>query len=551
MNLILLHALLVLTHSQAQGSVLDWLPANTQTVVMVDNFPQAVELYQSAEHQESGSSFQERFAMEPDEVADLIVGEFLRAELIETDGTINEVAIAEVGAGIDDAIEKIHERLEQHGAQVTVELFGAHEGRVITRKGEDGTGNISVHLIHEGRMLLADSAAAANAIITHLDASDRSGLAQQRGFAEVWKQFSPQLVGDSLAIAWYADPWLKVRSRQHEAEKREASRQEYLFAERHGMTGIVGLGGSVVFGESGAETVQALAYAPKALASSLQMATHLTGTNDLTLPVWISEAVAEVVVLHGNVDKALEHSGLLFDDGFADGLEGTYDEVLLDLKDLLDLDIKKELYPLLGPRLYLLHGAVENRQWQPLLAAFEVQNAERASQILRILIADDPEATEVVLAEESDRVWHVPGKHGGRDFVLGMLKGVAVYANDLEFAKAAMRFDESAALLPADQLVASRYRAVEGVNARPSILIVRKPSSEDQTFSVHPLDLIFQGARFFTAHEGQAVKSMQWLPRRLTLLLARHGVVVGFDEKDGWRFVAGTAGQTEEHQDAP
>jgi hypothetical protein len=544
LKLILLHALLALSYSQTPETLLDWLPSNTQTIVVVNNFQRAVEVYHSAQHQESSSSFQKRFAVAPEEVADLIVGEFLRAELIESDGTISGVAIARVGADIDEAIKMIHERRRQHRASVVVKTFGSHEGHIITQQDEDGTERISVHLIYDGRLLLADSVAAANSIVTHFDTTGASGLAKQSGFTAVWNKCSPQLGGEALTIAWYADPWLKFRGAQQASEENKAVGEEYRFAERHGLTGIVGLGGNVVFGAGGEQTVQAFAYAPQPLISSFQMATQLTGTRDLTLPVWVSKAVAEVVVFHGNMDKALEHAGLLFDDGFADGVQGTYDEVLFDLRDLLELDVKKELYPLLGPRVYLLHGAADNREWQPLVVAFEVQDAARVAEIIRILIADDPEATEIALSEESDRVWRVPGKRGGRDFVLGILKGVAVYANDLEFAKAAMRFDKSEAFLTPDQFVTLRARTVEHIDALPSILLVRKPNSEAQASIVDPLDLVFQGAQFFVASEARDVESPQWLPRRLTMLLANHELVVGFDEKDGWKFVARTGGPT-------
>jgi hypothetical protein len=201
--------------------------------------------------------------------------------------------------------------------------------------------------------------------------------------------------------------------------------------------------------------------------------------------------------------------------------------------------------------MYVLHGAVANRDWQPLVVAFEVQNSARVAEIVRLLIAEDPEATEVVLGDELDRVWRVPGKRGGRDFVLGMLKGVAVYANDLEFAKAALRFDNSEPLLTGDQFAAARDRAVQGIDGLPSILVVRKPSSADQLSLAHPLDLVFQGAQFFTAHDAQDVDSVPWLPRKLMMLLARHELVVGFAEKGVWKFVARSGDQTRESDHAP
>ncbi|MEO8499245.1 MAG: hypothetical protein ABI614_29620, partial [Planctomycetota bacterium] len=384
----------------------------------------------------------------------------------------------------------------------------------------------------------------ANALAAHIATVEGKSLVGQKKFQQVWEKCSVELKGESLALAWYADPWLGIRIRKQENENKD-----YLFADRHGMTGIVALGGSVVFGDADAQSVKAFAHAPKPLVSSLQMVEQLSGADDLTLPTWVSKAATDIVVLHGSVDKALKHAGRMFDDGFADGVDGTYDEVLSDLKEALDLDLQQELYPLLGPQVYLVHGAAEHRDWQPLVVAFEVKDAARVAEILSALIADDPEASEVVLTRDTDRVWHVPGKRGARDFVLGMLNGVAVYANDLDFAKAALRFDESEALLTREQLLRLRDRAVKDVAGRPSLLIVRNPNSDEPTSTAHPLGLVFEGTQFFADREAHDVGSMQWLPRRLTMMLARHDLVVGFNDEDGWEFAARSGGQLEVSQD--
>jgi hypothetical protein len=131
-----------------------------------------------------------------------------------------------------------------------------------------------------------------------------------------------------------------------------------------------------------------------------------------------------------------------------------------------------------------------------------------------------------------------------------MLRGVAVYANDLEFAKQAMRFDESKAIMTTGHLEAMRSRALEGIDELPSILIVRKPSSEKPQSLAQPLDLVFQGPQFFTAAEDRNAETMPWLPRRLTMLLARHQLAVGFNDKEIWKFRA-RAAEKETNQHAP
>ena len=546
MNLTLLGVLLASSCAASRTTLTDWLPANTQFVVVVNDLERAWQVYQSAERPRSSDSLQERFAIAPEELTGLIEGEFLRAHLVGEDGATMEVALARVNPDIEERLTKIYVRLEQQqDAKITAKSFGSSQGNVIRRPGEAGGERVSVHAIADGWILFADSAAAADAILADTETGDRKGLARKEGFAETWRDSSSQLGGEDLAIAWYSDPWLEARTRERARENGLSSDKAYLFAKRHGITGIMGLGGSVVLDGNGRETTEARAYAAPRLTSSIQMTTHLAGTNKLMIPEWVSQAVTEVVVLHGNVGHALDHSGLLFDDGFAEGVEGTYEEVLLDLQDLLELDLKKDLYPRLGPHVYMLYGKSENRTWQPLVVAFEVRQRDRVEEILGILIADDPEATEVVLPGDSGRVWHVPGKRGGRDFVLGMLRGVAVYSNSVEFVKAAMRFDNSEAFGAGQRLIALQDRVTNGSDALPSMLIASHETSHDPTSNVHPLDFVFQDAKYFAAQESPDVNSQLGLPRRLTMLLARYELVVGFYEKHRWKFVAQTEALTE------
>ena len=47
------------------------------------------------------------------------------------------------------------------------------------------------------------------------------------------------------------------------------------------------------------------------------------------------------MILHGDIPESLRHIGLVFDDAFAQGVKGTYEQVLEDLRaeDGLGIDL--------------------------------------------------------------------------------------------------------------------------------------------------------------------------------------------------------------------
>jgi hypothetical protein len=505
------------------------LPGNVQAVVAVNDFERSWKLCQSLSRKFEAAAFKRQFAIAPSEVADLVEGELWRVELIMPDGALVATVTASLARNGSEELKKIHERLQREGSRITATTFGAHTGSVIIRRDEGGAECVSVHLVQGGRVVMTNSVAAAESMVTGRDTE--SSLTNTDKFAAVWGRCSPPLADEPLAMAWYVDPWIEARVRQQNG----VSQTEYETARRHGLTGIVAVGGNIVFGDEGAESIRAWAWTEEAPVGSLQMGTHLTGSEDLVLPSWVSEVPDGVAVVHGEIDKALAHIGPLFDDAFAEGVEGTYNDVLKDLRDLLDLDIEKELYPQLGPNAYLLYAAQEHAR-QRMLIAFNVKDARRVAEIIRTLVVDDPEVDEIVLGEESNRVWYVEGQGAGRDFVLGVLRGVAVYANDLNFAKAAMRFDGSGRFIGSEQLAVAVHRATQGRRDLPSVLLLSKANSANNSSVLHPLEFIFRGTSTI-AKDADPAGPVSWLPQPLTAVLTRYPTVVGFQGAEGWEFV--------------
>ena len=206
-----------------------------------------------------------------------------------------------------------------------------------------------------------------------------SGLATQEAFAAIWDQVGWSEAEDGVTLFWYAQPWLHEQKRPQAGGKAAPHNDNYLFAQRHGLTGIRAIGGRARVPAGGDEQVEAVAYAPRPLQKSLKIFEPLRGDASWRLPDWIAASTGNVVILHGNIPESLRHISLVFDDAFALGVKGTYDQVLEDLKaeDGLGIDLVKELYSFLGPRTYLVWGDRAGRDFRPFMIAFETTDAAK------------------------------------------------------------------------------------------------------------------------------------------------------------------------------
>jgi hypothetical protein len=271
----------------------------------------------------------------------------------------------------------------------------------------------------------------------------------------------------------------------------------------------------------------------------------LHGEASWRLPGWIAASKVNTMILHGDIPESLRHIGPVFDDAFAQGVKGTYEQVLEDLKaeDGLGIDLIEELYSFFGARAYLVWGDREGRTFQPFMIAFDTTDIEKVSKTVDALIRDDPEARPIQLKDTSGTIWHVAGEDGGEDFILGVVQGFAIYSNDLRLIRQMMTAEDAKKADDGDPSTWDVSPLFQNGSQHPFLLTLQGPRGADTGTSgtgtagspSSALDLIFQapGQIWPTDREWNDLESVM---RNLMPLEERSRVIAGFVEPHGWRF---------------
>jgi hypothetical protein len=529
------------------------LPTNTRTVAIVNNYADAWRIYRGKETGRGGTTgsvegrvdaSSTKFGLTPDELAAHVTGPVMRAELRTHDGRPAELLVAL----IDDPSELLAaagRRLAKRSAKVRGGAFNPARSRVYSWIDSHGVDRVSVHVWHQGHLILTDNERAAHQVIALMVAQTPSGLATQEAFAVIWDQVGWSEAQDCVTLFWYAQPWLHEQKSLRLGEKTAPQNDNYLFAQRHGLTGIRAIGGRARVSANGAAQAEAVAYAPRPLQKSLKIFAPLEGAASWRLPDWIGASTGNVVILHGNIPESLRHISCVFDDAFAQGVKGTYDQVLEDLKaeDGLGIDVIKELYSFLGPRAYLVWGDRAGRGFRPFMIAFETTDAAKVSSAIDALIRDDPEARPIRLGNAAATLWNVAGENGGEDFTLGVVQGFAVYSNDLRLVRHMLSANRGQRLNNEQLFTRDVLPLLRNGLQHPFLLALLGPHGRNARTNGEraagarftALDLMFQGPdRIWPTN--RAWQNLESVLRNLAPFGESYRVVVGFVEPYGWRF---------------
>ena len=528
------------------------LPMNTRTVTIVNNYATSWRIYRGKETGPDGTTgllegrvdgASKKFGLTPDELAAHVTGAVMRAEVHNHDGRPSELFIAL----IDDPSELLAaagRRLAKRSAKVREGAFQPAQSRVYSWTDSHGIDRVAVHVWYQGHLILTDDERTARQVISLMVSQLPSGLATQEAFAVIWDQAGWLEAEDGVTLFWYAQPWLHEQTSPQPPEGKTAPHDDkYLYAQRHGLTGIRAIGGRARVPVGGDEQVEAVAYAPQPLQNSLKIFEPLRGDASWRLPDWLAATTGNVVILHGNIAESLRHISLVFDDSFALGVTGTYEQVLGDLKaeDGLGIDLAKDLYSFLGPHAYLVWGDHAGRDFQPFMIAFETTDAEKVSTTFDALMRDDPEAQPIRLENAAESLWHVAGANGGEDFTMGVAQTLAIYSNDLQLVRQMMSASHGQSLKE-DQMQ-DLFPLLRKGEHHPFLLVLERPRRGDSPTSEKraadsrstALDLIFQGPdRIWpTDREWSDLESVM---RNLIPFGQQHRIVAGFVEPHGWRF---------------
>jgi len=509
-------------------SLFSVLPEQTSVAVLVNDFPQAVATTADT-NQENNSEwwgdFSDKFGIPPQELASSTTGSLLRAE-IYVDGSWDEIVVASISPqGVKPLLDSYY---KEHGRIAETIEFGT-----VFRMGNEETTKTIVHSVYGDYLVLATSTAAAEKVAERLKEEDsRIMLAGWEPLALETDLSSP----NALKLTWYAAPWLKHQIFVEQDEENKPSKR-LNDAQRHGLIGIVSLGGTVLYENNLPVEAQTTVHAPRPWSNTLKIFESLRPQQGFSLPDWVPEDVEQVEVASIELPQAFENIDALFDDFYAEGIEGTYRELLEDFLLGLNLDLQNDVYAQMGQRLCLLHTLTNDAAQERVLYSFETKSPQTAAAAVRRMMEDDPEAKQVRIEGYEEPMWLVPAEEpGGEDFLFMVAKDCIFFSNDVTLMRRVLKPDVAKTLAQDKEAREIFETILESANQPPSFFAVRGkgnstiPAGEDR--SEPPLKILFDGPDSLEVWSGDESGDIL---STIFPVGEDFRVSVGFSEENGWR----------------
>ena len=136
----------------------------------------------------------------------------------------------------------------------------------------------------------------------------------------------------------------------------------------------------------------------------------------VSVPDWAFQLGRDGTVVQLDFVSATKNIAVLFDETFAEGIQGTYLDLLEDIKseDGMGLDLGKELFAKLGPTLIYL-GDEADQSW---LVAIETSDAQGVADVVQLLLEDDPDVKRETLDGTNAPLWRMTGTKDTPDWYL-------------------------------------------------------------------------------------------------------------------------------------
>lgn len=472
------------------------LPEKIISMVCVSDFAQAVAEQAGLEgnnQEERWGNFQEQFGIAPQELAKFTVGPLIRATVLH-ELEEEELAVARVNADSASAL----------GSQVQHEIYCSAANKELQR------------LVSE-----------------RIDRSQETAPSPWQWKLPVRDENSK----DRLSLAWYAHPWLKDRSLAEQDANSPAAKR-YRDAQRHGFSNVESLVGVAAIAGLQAQQAETRCKVQGKWNSTLKMLEYLRPMESTAIATWIPREIESVTLLSLDLPLAFNHIGAVFDDGFAEGVEGTYRDLLTDIKQGIEVDMIEDLYADFLQKAYIVYGPPSDDRPQGFFIAVETAAPDKAAEVvLKLMDGDDQkEVIEVPGAEYP--LFHVPPEtEDGEDFVMMVAHGFLFYANDIRLMRSVLEKEPVEALQNEPLVQQSIEQATAHTAASPSMLVLRGQASNEGQAISSPLTPLFQG----TLQEGeQRDAPTNQLFSVIMPATESFDCTVGYRSENGLRFLSTT-----------
>lgn len=550
------------------------LPAATVGAIEVNDFRRAVQTYRDPQLRDSDKrkfeQLQEEFGLTVELLSSIASGKAWRIDLSYGQTSLRQVLVLEIDdkAQVQAMLDK--ERVEQDASSNEKPKLG-DDGEITYRiEQRDKAGGLRglVRILSDRYLILAGNPAAAREVFAALQGLGPSH--DDQGFPDFPRSelFERAIHPDDIVVSWLVHPWTHLKQIVAKQLATPEEENAWKYAQRHGLVGIPTFGGSARFTADSTSTGRAFVLAPRPRAHTLNMLT-LTTVKDIEIPRWLARGVDDMLLLLGDVPAALEQMDRVFDDLLADGIDGTYREILEDVKspDGLNVDLEKELFPHLGPRVFVIRSTPdgaprdsESGKKQPqLLFAIETQDATSVAATLSALMKDDTDVCKIHLHDLRADVWRVESSEAENRPCLAVIHGYAMYATDYSILAEQLAPAAKEYVTKLDAINAHLRQIVTPGSPLPSMIVLRGKdlhvaAESDSDGGHHALKTATPairntvlGAFFNSVSTRLQTKGYASFLSQITEKTA-DPIVVGFARDNGWFFV-GSNSLSDSHQE--
>ncbi|TWU03086.1 hypothetical protein [Neorhodopirellula pilleata] len=227
---------------------------------------------------------------------------------------------------------------------------------------------------------------------------------------------------DGNLFLWYFDPirWgansqpppegvdIAAESTAADSTTTDAIESWRPFAMRHGFAGLQAIGGAGwVNPENQHLEFRIRVQAPGPREGSMKMFDFPPG--DLSFPSFIHDDAKVATVVRWNVGQILKNVQEVFDD--ITDAPGAFEATMADLKNELNVDLREEMMPMLGPKIVVMSDYIEADELDATMIAIDIRdpavNEAKVARMIYQLLVGDTESRRMKVPGQRYELWRM------------------------------------------------------------------------------------------------------------------------------------------------
>lgn len=198
-----------------------------------------------------------------------------------------------------------------------------------------------------------------------------------------------------------------------------ADPNEPYFVDKHGFRGVRGMGGQGWLATPTMDVEYRVGVlAPEPREKGLRLLSFRAGGEFAPAP-WIPRDVNTFTCMQWELGEILTNVGPLFDDLVGDGIEGTFAQLLDDIRadDGPGVDLQREVLGRLGPRVVLVNDLREpiDVRSERTLVAIEAREEAQLADAIKALFRDDPDVKRLTVEGFPHDLWQIGSESRASD----------------------------------------------------------------------------------------------------------------------------------------